>query len=100
MARGGARPGAGRKKKVIAPEYSGPHIENYATLTPFTYWLAVLRDPLAPPDWRLMASDKLAPYMHARVAPKQLEGGQGELLLEDQSAEKSVFSALPPPMRH
>lgn len=100
MARGGARPGAGRKKKVINPEYRGPEIENYATLTPFALWLKILQDPKADISWRLAAADKLAPYMHARLAPKQTEGGQGELLLDDQSTERTGFSALPPPMRH
>ncbi|MDN7354335.1 hypothetical protein [Acetobacter senegalensis] len=100
MPRGGARPGAGRKKKVANPEYRGPEIENYATLTPVGLWLRILRDPNADITWRLGVADKLAPYMHARLAPKQIDDPQGELLLDDQSAERTGFSALPPPMRH
>lgn len=102
MARGGARPGAGRKKKQVDPEYQGPDIQDFANLTPFDLWLAILRDRKAPISWRLMVSDKLAPLMHARIAPKQLDAGQGELPLTVDESGKPVpqapspFDGLPP----
>lgn len=106
MARGGARPGAGRPKKQVDPEYDGPEIRDFANLTPYTYWLAILRDPRAPHSWRLMASDKLAPLMHARIAPKQLDAGQGDLLMiVDESGAPvaqagSPFIGLPGGVKH
>lgn len=99
MARGGARPGAGRKKKVIEEEYRGPLIEDYSKLTPVIYWQAILQDPKAPPSWRLMAADKLAPYKHAKPAPRRTDEGQGDFFPEDQSSDDATFSSLPP-VRH
>ncbi|GEN61697.1 hypothetical protein [Acetobacter nitrogenifigens] len=78
MARGGARPGAGRKKKTqTTEEWNGPVIADYSTLTPLEFWKAVLRDPRAPFELRAMAADKAGPFMHAKPAP--IASGQGDL---------------------
>lgn len=69
MARGGARPNAGRPKgqpnkktaeKVAAIEASG--------LTPLEYMLRILRDESMDPDRRDWAAEKAAPYVHAKLS--------------------------------
>jgi hypothetical protein len=69
MAKGGLRPGAGRKpgvrnkrtaEKVAAVEASG--------LTPLDYLLTVMRDELLDRDARVDAAKAAAPYVHARLA--------------------------------
>lgn len=78
MARGGARPGAGRKKKTeTPPDWDGPAIADYSTLTPLEFWQALLRDPRTPFELRAMAADKAGPFMHAKPAPTP--SGQGDL---------------------
>lgn len=99
---GGSRNNSGRKKKQVAPEYQGPDIKDLKGLTPFDLWIAILRDSKSPLPYKLMVCDKLAPFMHARIAPKQQEAGQGELALTvDESGEpvpqsSSPFGGLPP----
>lgn len=69
MARGGARPGAGRKpggrnqrSREIADRAAAEGI------TPLEYMLQVLRDPDAPEERKAWAAEKAAPYMHPRLA--------------------------------
>lgn len=73
--KGGARPGAGRKKgspniktakKVAAIEASG--------LTPLDYMLSVLRDTEQEPSARMDAAKNAAPYVHARLAAVEVSG--------------------------
>lgn len=80
MARGGKRPGAGRKpgarnkttekqRKAIAE--SG--------LTPLDYMLTVLRDENNPLDVRLDAANKAAPYVHAKLATVDHKSSDGSM---------------------
>lgn len=73
MAKGGARPGAGRKpgvpnkrtaEKVAAIEASG--------LTPLDYLLSVMRDTELPREDRVDAAKAAAPYVHAKLANVEL----------------------------
>lgn len=77
MARGGSRPGSGRKKtRVATKEWKGPPLPESGSLTPLEFWKAVLRDPLAPYEIRAQAAKEAGPYMHARPAPKRDDEGQ------------------------
>ena len=78
MAKGGLRPGAGRKPgarnkrtaaKVAAVEASG--------LTPLDYLLTVMRDELLDRDARVDAAKAAAPYVHAKLASVELAGKDG-----------------------
>lgn len=79
MARGGARPGAGRKKKsVTTEEWKGPALPEGKRLRPLDFWLAILRDENAPFDLRMTAAKEAMPFMHAKP-PSSREGEQGNL---------------------
>lgn len=74
MAKGGLRPGAGRKagvpnkrtaEKVAAVEASG--------LTPLDYMLSILRDEMRAPEDRLDAAKAAAPYVHAKLASVEMK---------------------------
>lgn len=78
MARGGARPGAGRPrgrrsdktlKRLEAIDTSG--------LSPLEYMLSVLKDEKQPMPIRLDAAKAAAPYMHPRLANVELGGKDG-----------------------
>lgn len=79
MARGGSRPGAGRKKKldVSASGWSGPKLQSPETARPRDFWLAIMRDETAPIDFRMKAAEEVGPYEHAKLAPRA--DGQGDL---------------------
>lgn len=71
--KGGARPGAGRKKGTPnkrtaeltkAVEASG--------LTPLEYMLSVMRDEANDQRERLSAAEKAAPYVHAKLSSIEL----------------------------
>ena len=68
MARGGARPGAGRK-----PGSANKRTREIADaaaaegVTPLEYMLAILRDEQAAPEARMDAAKSAAPYMHPRL---------------------------------
>ncbi|MCC6104772.1 hypothetical protein [Acetobacter sp.] len=79
MARGGARPGAGRKKKVAATEeWKGPELPEGKQLRPLDFWLALLRDGNAPLEIRMTAAKEAMPFMHAKPAPSR-DGDQTDL---------------------
>jgi hypothetical protein len=76
--KGGARPGAGRKKGVPnkktaqlmkAVEESG--------LTPLDYMLAIMRDEREKAPLRFEAAKAAAPYVHARLATVEHSGKGG-----------------------
>ena len=78
MARGGARPGAGRKKG--ATEKRTREIANAAALegiTPLEYMLQTLRDETADPSTRRWAAEKAAPYIHPRLNAIEHHGPDG-----------------------
>jgi len=69
--RGGARPGAGRKKGSVDKRFMQQHEqrETYAGAdTPLKYLLAVMRDPLADFRRRDKAAKAAAPYCHEKQA--------------------------------
>jgi|WetSurMetagenome_2_1015567.scaffolds.fasta_scaffold641865_1 hypothetical protein len=82
MARGGARPGAGRKKgkpnrknilsnetAIIAKNCLPPELpENH--ILPLDHMLRVLNDPNAPPDRKDRMAALAAPFCHARMDVK------------------------------
>lgn len=71
--KGGARPGAGRKKGV-------PNIRTKATqaaaestgITPLEYMLQVMRDPATEPREKLNAAVAAAPYVHAKLSSVEM----------------------------
>ncbi|GFE94801.1 hypothetical protein [Acetobacter persici] len=80
MARGGQRDGAGRPKKEGPTEYAGPQIEDASRLTPLEFFKAVFRDSEAPFDVRYKAAQEAAPFVHAKLAPKEADGdGQASM---------------------
>lgn len=69
MARGGSRPGAGRKPGVPnkATAESRRAVEE-SGLTPLQYMLKVLRDENETAENRAWAAEKAAPYVHPKLA--------------------------------
>jgi len=71
--KGGARPGAGRKK-------GSPNIRTQATqaavegsgITPLDYMLQVMRDPATEPRDKLNAAVAAAPYVHAKLSSVEM----------------------------
>lgn len=74
MARGGARPGAGRKAdptkaaKAAQPEASATPEKPAEPKTPLEYMLAVMNDPKASAARRDRMAIAAAPFQHARMA--------------------------------
>ena len=66
---GGARPGAGRKKKAPEPLIA----QAQAHGDPLEFLRSVMNDPLADGKLRVDAAKALMPYVHER------KGGEGEL---------------------
>lgn len=75
MPRGGARPGAGRKRKVVTVEAvaasvpAAPPVVRVAAgqQTPLAYMLAVLNDPTADDARRDRMAQAAAPYVHPKA---------------------------------
>jgi hypothetical protein len=87
--RGGRQPGTLNKKTALvntafAAAASSPG------LSPLDFFLAVMRDPSIPPDWRFKAAQAAAPYVHPKperaqavdpeATAKQIEGPREDLL--------------------
>lgn len=69
MAKGGLRPGAGRKPGVPNKRTAAKVAEVEASgLTPLDYLLTVLRDEALDREARVDAAKAAAPYVHARLA--------------------------------
>ena len=78
MARGGNRPGAGRKAGVPNKASQKRQKDVAASgLTPLDYMLSVLRDTKADKDKRMDAAKAAAPYVHPRLATATLQGPRG-----------------------
>lgn len=75
MARGGARPGAGRKKgsRILRTAKAAQKIGNDG-MTPLEYLLSIMRDGRCKPSDRLEAAKAAAPYVHPRLAATELSG--------------------------
>ena len=67
--RGGARPGAGRKKGS-ATKKTREIADNAAAsgITPLEYMLGILRDPEQSQEARYVAAKDAAPYVHPRLS--------------------------------
>lgn len=74
MARGGARPGAGRKAGA-ATQKTREIADKAASegLTPLEYMLRILRDETREDGERFEAAKQAAPYVHARLAAVQAD---------------------------
>jgi hypothetical protein len=84
MARGGARPGAGR------PQGARDKLDREAAeaaalggIMPRDFLLGIVRDPSQPLDVRMEAAKAVAPYYHAKLASIE---HSGELGLKHESA--------------
>lgn len=78
MARGGARPGAGRKPGSVTLKTRA--VADGAMddgLTPLQYMLSILRDETADPEKRYQAAKDSAPYMHSRLSAVEATGKDG-----------------------
>ena len=79
MARGGARPGAGRKRG--SAEAKTRAVANKAAelgVTPLEYMLNVLRDEKADDQTKRWAAEKAAPYVHPRLNSIDLGNKDGK----------------------
>ena len=80
MARGGTRPGAGRKPG--APNKATAQQRKAAAesgLTPLDYLLSVMRDATVPRELRVDAANKAAPYVHAKLASVDHKSSDGTM---------------------
>ena len=82
MARGGARPNAGRKPGAVTKK-TREIAERAAAegLTPLDYMLSLLRDAGQSQDVRFDAAKSAAPYVHARLASVEASGPDGGPLI-------------------
>lgn len=73
MAKGGARPGAGRKAGVPNKRTAEKTAQIEASgLTPLDYLLSIMRDDLLDREARVDAAKAAAPYVHAKLANVEL----------------------------
>lgn len=72
MARGGKRPGAGRKKGQVSEQTATRKAYQTAALasgiSPLDYMLQILRDESQEQSARFAAAKEAAPYVHNRLA--------------------------------
>jgi hypothetical protein len=80
MARGGNRPGAGRKPGA-ATKRTREIADKAASegLTPLDYLLSVLRDETQEQAVRIDAANKAAPYMHPKLAAVDHKSSDGTM---------------------
>lgn len=80
MARGGNRPGAGRKagapNKATAKQREAV---KKSGLTPLDYLLIVMRDKDVPREERVDAANKAAPYVHAKLSSVDVKSSDGSM---------------------
>ena len=88
MARGGARPGAGRPKGRRSDK-TVERLEAIAAagITPLDYLLGVMRDVAQEPAVRLDAAKSAAPYVHPKLASIEHSGEVDLSRVQDLSAE-------------
>jgi len=98
MARGGYRPGAGRRRKAD----DQPNAESETSIpvnptenrTPLEFMLAVMNDPQQPPNRRDRMAIAAAPFIHPRA------GEQGKKEEKAEAAKRAAggkFASAPPP---
>jgi hypothetical protein len=81
--RGGRQPGTPNKTTQLVNAAFAATTSN-SGLLPLDFFLAVMRDPSIPPEWRFKAAKAAAPYVHAKpggspttdsaASPKHIEG--------------------------
>jgi hypothetical protein len=106
MARGGFRPGSGRKKKLRIndkakkPENVLPEDANgdkaLKDMTPLEFMLAIMNDPEEDNDRRDHMAIAAAPYCHARGGEK---GKKDEQKNKARAAGNGKFASGRPPLR-
>lgn len=118
MARGGARPGAGRKPKSQAAELLPvavaamavkatnaqkppvasevpPEVRETSDLSPLDFLLSIVRDRGADEKLRIQAASIAAPYVHARKA--EATGKKADAADRAKAAAGGKFAAAAPP---
>lgn len=96
--RGGARPGAGRKKgsgtisKVKAEARAKAALEG---ILPVEYMLRVMRDARVPKQRRDSMAIAAAPYLHSKLSSVELKNKKGEALkiISDQMTPQEAAEA-------
>jgi hypothetical protein len=122
MPRGGARPGAGRKPKAVAPPAAPlvgsdgfktdaappewpfgmerppepPQPTDDAELSPLDYLLKVMRNPSASESQRMQAAIQAAPYCHAKRADAPKKDAKAEAA---KKAVRGRFAPAPAPLK-
>ena len=80
MARGGKRPGAGRKKGQVSEQTATRKAYQTAALasgiSPLDYMLQILRDESQEQSARFAAAKEAAPYVHNRLAAVEHSGNE------------------------
>jgi hypothetical protein len=80
MARGGTRPGAGRKPGSPNKATAKRQAEVKASgLAPLDYLLSVMRDERVPRVERVDAANKAAPYVHPKLASMDHKSSDGTM---------------------
>lgn len=100
MARGGARPGAGRKPKAISDAVQACEIaakRSKGDMTPLDFMLALMRDEEQDVKLRMAMAQAAAPYIHAKPgdAPKGKKEAAQEAASEIASAGKFAPRGTP-----
>lgn len=81
MARGGARPGAGRRKGARNKRTEEQEAAVKATgLTPLEYLTSVFQNEANDDGVRIDAAKAAAPYCHAKLASIEVTGADGEAI--------------------
>lgn len=76
MPKGGARPGAGRKKGAPNKASAKREAEVKASgITPLDYLLEIMRDDKSEKGVRLDAAKAAAPYVHPKLSSVEMSGG-------------------------
>ena len=68
--RGGRQPGTPNRKTALINTAFAAATSN-PELSPLDFFLAVMRDPSIPPDWRFRAAQAAAPYVHPKAERAQ-----------------------------
>ena len=63
--RGGRERGTPNKKTALV-NVAFDAVTSSPDLSPLDFFLAVMRDPSIPPDWRFRAAQAAAPYVHVK----------------------------------
>ena len=104
MARGGARPGAGRPKKAAGavpkarPETVNRPRKSLGGLSPLEYMLGVMNDDMADDARRDRMAVAAAPFVHARAeAAAAGKKEQRQAAAEEQGQSGSKYAPPPAP---